>query len=115
MTAKQFAKLALSLPDTIASEHMGHPDFRVNGKIFATLGWPNDGYGMVKLTPLQQSEYELAHPEVFQRIDNGWGRMGATSVCLKHAKANILLPAMKDAWQNQWNKKSKPIKHVSNE
>lgn len=106
MTAKQFAKLALSLPDAVASEHMGHPDFRVKGKIFATLGWPNQEFGMVKLTPLQQSEYEQLHPKVFQIINNGWGRMGATSVCLKKATTSVLMPALKDAWHNQVNKKS---------
>ncbi|MFT3878149.1 MAG: MmcQ/YjbR family DNA-binding protein [Gemmatales bacterium] len=77
MTAAKFRSLALSLPETVAAEHMNHPDFRVGGKIFATLGWPDAGHGMVKLTPIQQAAYVQAHPTIFKSIDNGWGRKGA--------------------------------------
>lgn len=105
MTAAQFSKLAVSLPETKASEHMGHPDFRVAGKIFATLGWPDAGCGMVKLTPAQQAAYAEAHPEVFSAIDNGWGRRGATTVHLKAATVKSLMPAMIDAWKNHAPKK----------
>lgn len=79
---------------------MKHPDFRVGGKIFATLGWPDTGHGMVKLTPLQQVAYVQAHPTIFEAIDNGWGHKGATSVVLKAAKVEILMQALKDAWVN---------------
>jgi hypothetical protein len=100
MTAAKFRSLALSLPETVAAEHMNHPDFRVGGKIFATLSWPDSNHGMVKLTPVQQAAYVQAHPDIFEAIDNGWGRQGATSVVLKAAKVEILLQALKDAWLN---------------
>lgn len=105
MTPKQFKKLALSLPEAVESEHMGHPDFRVAGKIFATLGWPNGQYGMVKLTSVQQATYIQAHPKSFQMINNGWGKKGATSVCLKQVTTDQLLSALKDAWSNTVPKK----------
>ena len=67
MTAEQFRRLALALPDTAESAHMRHPDFRVNGKIFATLGYPDSGWGMVKLTPEQQEVFVRAEAGVFTR------------------------------------------------
>jgi len=105
MTAAKFRSLALSLPETVEAEHMNHPDFRVGGKIFATLGWPDSGHGMVSLTPVQQAAYVQAHPAIFEAIDNGWGRKGATSVILKAAKVEILMQALKDAWINKAPKK----------
>ena len=105
MTDVQFSRLAMSLPETKASEHMGHPDFRVAGKIFATLGWPDAGCGMVKLTPAQQTVYTRSHPKIFSVIDNGWGRRGATTVHLKAATMKKLMPAMIDAWKNNAPKK----------
>lgn len=109
MTTKQFSQLALTLPEAVASEHMGHPDFRVGGKIFATLGWPDAGWGMVKLNLVQQAAYIQSHPEVFQAIENGWGRKGATSVHLKNATKSTLMPAMKDAWMNTAPNKIKSL------
>lgn len=100
MTAAKFRTLALSLPETVEAEHTKHPDFRVGGKIFATLGWPDASHGMVKLTPIQQAAYVQAHPAIFEAIDNGWGRKGATSVILKAAKVEVVMQAMKDAWVN---------------
>ncbi len=70
--------MALSLPEAVESEHMEHPDFRVGGKIFATLGYPNDEWGMVKLTPDQQARWYEAEPEVFVPVKGTWGRRGAT-------------------------------------
>jgi len=100
MTTAKFRSLALSLPESVEAEHLNHPDFRVEGKIFATLGWPTVHFGMVKLTPIQQAAYIQAHPTMFSAIDNGWGRRGATSVHLKAARAEILMQALKDAWVN---------------
>src|SRR5947199_3289957 len=65
MTAREFRSLALSLPRASEAAHMGHPDFRVAGRIFATLGYPRSGWGMVKLTPEQQELFVRAQPAVF--------------------------------------------------
>ena len=100
MTTSRFRTLALSFPETAEAEHMNHPDFRVAGKIFATLGWPDAQSGMVKLTPIQQAAYVQSYPGMFGAINNGWGRRGATSVHLKLAKAEIVMQALKDAWIN---------------
>jgi hypothetical protein len=77
---------------------MGHPDFRVGGKIFATLGCPNKSWGMVKLTPEQQRIFLPAHPAVFVPASGSWGVKGCTLVRLKDADANTLQEAMKAAW-----------------
>jgi hypothetical protein len=78
---------------------MGHPDFRVRGKIFATL-WPDDVWGMVKLTPQDQQRFILAEPAVFQSVKGAWGRRGATRVCLGAAKVDTLRQALVAAWCN---------------
>jgi hypothetical protein len=100
MTAEGFRKLALSFPDTSESAHMHHPDFRVRGKIFATLGYPNERWGMVKLTPAQQTKFVIAHPDVFVPANGAWGRAGSTTVNLRAARASVLLLALDAAWGN---------------
>jgi hypothetical protein len=95
-----FRRIALSLPEAKESAHMGHPDFRVRGKIFATLGFPGDQWAMVKLTPEQQRAFVRAEPDVFQPVKGGWGRRGATNVCLEAAEETALLKAMITAWRN---------------
>jgi hypothetical protein len=100
VTANDFRRLALSLPETIESAHMDHPDFRVRGKIFATLGHPADGWGMVKLTPEQQHYYAKGEPEIFVPVKGAWGRRGATSVNLKAARKPALEKAIRAAWRN---------------
>ena len=79
---------------------MGHPDFRVRGKIFATLGYPRVGWGVVKLTPQQQASFVQAEPEVFVPVNGGWGRLGATSVRLRSAKKVTVGQALMAAWRN---------------
>lgn len=79
---------------------MGHPDFRVGGKIFATLGYPDDGWGMVKLTPEQQEGLMDAEPRVFAPIKGAWGRGGATNVRLTAAKTTRVRMALALAWRN---------------
>jgi hypothetical protein len=79
---------------------MNHPDFRVGGKIFATLGYPDEGSGMVKLTPDQQRQFVGAEPEVFTPVKGGWGRGGATTVHLAKATEQTLYPALIAAWRN---------------
>jgi len=100
MTAEAFRKLALSFPETAESHHMHHPDFRVRGKIFATLGYPDPRWGMVKLTPAQQTNFVIAHPHVFVPASGAWGRAGATTVNLRAARHSTLLPALDAAWSN---------------
>ena len=79
---------------------MGHPDFRVRGKIFATVGHPEDGWGMVKLTPAQQEEFVAREPRVFQPVPGGWGHQGATHVRLPGATEQVVRPALIAAWRN---------------
>lgn len=100
MTANDFRRLALSLPETIESAHMDHPDFRVAGKVFATLGHPAKGWGMVKLTPEQQHYFSKDEPDVFRPVNGAWGRRGATSVNLKAADKKTLVNALQAAWNN---------------
>ncbi|HEY6765646.1 MAG TPA: MmcQ/YjbR family DNA-binding protein [Candidatus Sulfotelmatobacter sp.] len=99
MTAKDFRRIALTLPEVEERQHMDHPDFRVGGKIFATLGYPSKGYGMVKLKPEQQHYFSKKEPKVFQPVTGSWGRQGATCVHLKAATPATLRKAMEEAWR----------------
>jgi hypothetical protein len=72
--------MALSLPEAVEASHMDHPDFRVRGKIFATLGYPDEDWGMVSLSPTDQQLLVLAEPGVFVPANGAWGRRGATNV-----------------------------------
>ena len=87
MTAAQFRRIALGLDAVTEGSHMGHADFRLNGKIFATLGYPNASCGMVKLTPWQQHDFAEAYPDVFVPLKGAWGLRGATRVNLPECKA----------------------------
>jgi hypothetical protein len=98
MTAAEFRRIALSLPETVEYAHQRHPDFRVGGKIFATLGFPDKGWGMVKLFPDQQQDFMKSKPKVFVPANGAWGRRGATLVRLKSAAKTDLRKAMLAAW-----------------
>ena len=100
MTSEGFRRLALSFPETSESSHVHHPDFRVRGKIFATLAYPDDHWGMVKLTLEQQGEFIHDEPAVFSPVKGGWGRQGATSVRLRAARKATLQRALEAAWRN---------------
>ena len=100
MTTANFRRLALALPETAESAHMDHPDFRVRGKVFATLGYPAPGWGMVKLTAEQQHYFSKEHPEIFVPVKGAWGRRGATSVHLKNVDKATLQKAISAAWRN---------------
>ena|SRR5437773_5738869 len=100
MTATKFRSLALSFPGAFESAHMGHPDFRVEGKIFATLGYPDEKSGMVKFTPAQQKTFLKKAPGVFDPCSGMWGRRGATSVHLPSASISLVRAALDAAWQN---------------
>jgi hypothetical protein len=104
MTANQFRRLALRLPEAVESAHMGHPDFRVGGKIFATLG-PGEAWGMVKLTPEQQASFMASAPDAFTPASGAWGRHGCTIVQLRQAKMASVEPALIAAWRNTASKK----------
>jgi hypothetical protein len=98
MTTQEFRRLALSLPEASEQAHMGHPDFRVAGKIFATLGYPESGWGMVKLTPIEQEMLVKAQPTVFVPAKGAWGQRGATCLRLKGVRAATLRRALRAAW-----------------
>jgi hypothetical protein len=97
-TPNDFRKLALSLPETEERAHMNHPDFRVAGKIFATLGYPNREQGMVKVTPVEQEMLMRAEPSVFSPETGAWGRQGCTRVNLKAARETTIRRALAAAW-----------------
>jgi len=99
MTADDFRKLALSFPEAIESAHMHHPDFRVGGKIFATLEYPNKDSGVVKLTRDEQRHFVRGHPQVFKPVKGAWGRRGSTTVYLPAAKIDTVHEAVAAAWR----------------
>ena len=79
---------------------MDHPDFRVRGKIFATLGYPDAGWGMVKLSSKEQARWIDAEPDLFVPAKGAWGKAGATCVQLRRAKMSIVKKALAAAWCN---------------
>jgi hypothetical protein len=98
MNASDFRRIALGMDGAIESAHMGHPDFRVNGKIFATLDREGTR-GMVKLLPVQQRDVIRAAPDVFEPAAGAWGRQGCTMVALRNADQEAVGEAMTLAWQ----------------
>ena len=110
MTPDDFRRIALSMPEAVEHAHMHHPDFRVGNKIFATLAYPNDAWGMVKLTPEQQNDVVRARPRIFIPVTGAWGRRGCTSVWLSAATTPALRPVMKMAWENARQEAAKPPK-----
>lgn len=103
MTAEQFRRLVKLLPHAEEREHHAHPDFRLFGKIFATMGYPDATRAMVKLTPEQQAEFMHDHPEVFTPCSGKWGEQGATSIDLRKSRKAIIQRALEAARQNaQW-------------
>lgn len=99
ITARDFRRIALGMKDAVESAHMGHPDFRVDGKIFATLHADNE-WGMVKLTPDQQKRFVDEAPNVFVPENGAWGRQGCTAVRLDVVDEETLGEALTLAWQN---------------
>ena len=105
MTATEFRRLALSLPAATESAHMGHPDFRVTGKIFATLAYPSRDWGVVMLTPDEQEFFVNARPRAFTPAPGAWGRAGSTQVRLRLAPKGMVRAAMIAAWRRRAPKK----------
>lgn len=99
MNADDFRRLALRFPETSEQSHMGHPDFRVGGKIFATLG-PKEEWGMAKLTPEQQETFLRSEPNVLEPASGAWGRGGATMIRLAIADELTVRKALMAAWRN---------------
>jgi hypothetical protein len=109
MNAADFRRIALSFEGAEESSHMGAPDFRVGGRIFATLASQSDGYGNLMLSPELQAELIEARPDAFLPVAGGWGRMGSTHVRLAKANKTLLEAAMQMAWtlRIEKNKKTK--------
>lgn len=107
MTADDFREIALSFPGAVESSHMNHPDFRANGKIFATLGHPAEGWGMVKLPPDRQESFVQLQPSAFVPAKGAWGKQGSTSVRLDSVKEESLRGALTLAWQSVSQKKAR--------
>jgi hypothetical protein len=106
VSAATFRRMALGMEDAVESSHMGHPDFRANGKIFASLT-EDSKRGMVKLTPEQQRQFVRAHADAFEPSSGAWGRNGSTSVKLEAVDEETLGEAMTLAWQNTASKRSR--------
>jgi hypothetical protein len=112
MTIDEFRKMALEIPTAVERSHMNHPDFRVTGKIFASLGVPDENWGMVKLTPEQQRTSIEKAPEVFKPSSGAWGRQGYTNVYLPAAKATIVHAALDAAAKNVASRKQRKTPNV---
>jgi len=104
MTAASFRKLALALPGAEESAHMNHPDFRVGGRIFATMGYPRAGWAAVALTPEDQAVFVALHPEAFVPVKGKWGEQGATNVVLRAAKVPAVRDALEAAYEARMRK-----------
>ena len=101
MTASDFRRFALSLPEAVEGAHMGHADFRVGGKIFATLAYEKEGYGVLLFTPDEQAGMIADEPRIFSPVTGGWGRQGATRVLLAKVKSDVLEGALRTAWRRR--------------
>ena len=116
MTANQFRGIALGMDGAVEGAHMGHPDFRAFGRIFATLH-QGDKTGMVQLTPEQQAVFVRDHPDAFLPESGAWGRNGSTRIVLAFVDEDTLGEVMTLAWQNVAAKQqrrgheSKPRRH----
>ena len=107
MTSADFRRLALSLEGAEEGSHFGAADFRVGGRIFATLAAEKQGYGNLMLTPEQQATFVAEASEIFIPIPGGWGRNGATHVVLARANEDLLLGALRTAWKLRVEKNGK--------
>jgi hypothetical protein len=108
VTEKDFRRIALSMPEATEGSHFGHADFRVSGKIFATLGLIDEGYGVLLLTPEQQAGMVEDEPKIFSPVPGGWGRKGSTRVLLSKVPRDILDAALRAAWTRKAPKRLLP-------
>jgi hypothetical protein len=100
VSSSRFRLIALGLPGVVEASHQGHADFRAGKRIFATLGYPDKAWCMVKLTPEQQSVLVDAEPDIFRPVSGGWGKQGNTNVRLAKADQTTLRSALTQAWRN---------------
>ena len=100
MTADGFRRIALGLKGAVEGAHHGHADFRVGGRVFASLGYPDRTCGMVSLTPEQQQTRVREYPDAFVPVKGRWGEQGATTVRLAAVDEETLGEALTVAWQN---------------
>jgi hypothetical protein len=107
VTAGDFRRIALTLPDVTEGSHFHVADFRIGGKIFATLAYEKDGCGVLLLTPEQQTGFLEDAPETFLPVPNKWGEKGATLVRLTKVKRDVLAGALRLAWSNKQSKKAR--------
>jgi hypothetical protein len=107
MTPADFRRIALSFEGAEEGSHMGAADFRVGGRIFATLASVAQGYGNLMLSPGQQADFVSEAPDVFLPVHGGWGRMGATHIRLAEADEDILHGALHTAWKSRVEKNNK--------
>ena len=107
MNASDFRRIALSFEGAEEGSHMGAVDFRVGGRIFATLASVKEGYGNLMLTPEVQAEFLAERPDLFLPVHGGWGRMGATHIRLVVADEDSLRGALRSAWKLRVGKNSK--------
>jgi len=105
MTAQEFRRLALRLPHTAEGAHMGHPDFRVGGRVFATLGYPSAGWAMVRLPPEYQEFFVRTQSASFAVVKGAWGRAGATNIKLRLASKAAAAEALGVAWEHTATRK----------
>jgi hypothetical protein len=110
MNANDFRRIALSMEGAEEGSHMGAVDFRVGGRIFATLASVKQGYGNLMITPEQQAAFVEELPEIFIPIAGGWGRMGATHIVLAAASEDVLAGALRVAWKLRVEKNAKSRK-----
>jgi hypothetical protein len=107
MNAADFKRIALSLEGAEQGSHMGATDFRVGGRIFATLASVKEGFGNLMLTPEQQAAFVAEEPEIFVPIAGGWGRMGCTHIRLAKANEDLMAGALRTAWKLRMEKNAK--------
>jgi hypothetical protein len=113
MKVADFRKIALSFEGVEEGSHMGAADFRVGGRIFATLASQKEGYGNLMLTPEQQADFVGELPEVFLPIHGGWGRTGATHIRLAQANEDVLVGALRAAWMIRREKNAETKKKTN--
>ncbi|HWT12001.1 MAG TPA: MmcQ/YjbR family DNA-binding protein [Allosphingosinicella sp.] len=107
-TPDDFRRIALAFPGAEEKAHMAHPDFRVGGRIFATLGVPGRDWGMVALLPEEQELTIAAEPEAFSPAAGAWGRRGATLVKLEAVSQEWLARTLEWAWRRRARRTARP-------
>ncbi|MGA3210825.1 MAG: MmcQ/YjbR family DNA-binding protein [Terriglobales bacterium] len=113
MNSDDFRRIALSLEGAEEGSHMGNPDFRVGGRIFATLASAGKGYGNLMLTPELQVEFSREMPDVFLPVHGEWGRTGATHIRLAAADEGVVTGALRTAWKLRLGRNAKPSRKSS--